>query len=188
MNSKRIVITGAPGTGKTAVINALQAAGYFCFPEIIREFTQQETATKNPEALQSNPIVFADDSLAFNTKLIAGRKAQFQKAVNTNSHINFYDRGLPDVLAYMDFFGQSYPKEFVQTCAKHTYDAIFIMPPWEDIFITDQGRFESYKEAVALHNSLMERYSAFNYKLNVVAPASIEARTAYIINKTTALL
>ena len=188
MNSKRIVITGAPGTGKTAVINALEAAGYVCFPEVIREFTQEETSQKLPEEIKSNPIVFANDSLDFNQKLIAGRKAQYLNAKASAQCINFYDRGLPDVLAYMDFFNQEYPEEFVKACAGHTYDAVFIMPPWKDIFHTDGGRFETYSEAVALHDCLIQQYKTFNYNLDLVPLDTIAARAAYIINKTTALL
>jgi len=36
MNQKYI-ITGAPGTGKTAIINALMQKGYSCAEEISRE-------------------------------------------------------------------------------------------------------------------------------------------------------
>ena len=187
MNSKRIVITGAPGTGKTAVVNALIQAGYNCFPEVIREFTQEETSRKDPAELKSNPIVFADDSLAFNQKLITGRQKQFMDAPLNGAPFSFYDRGLPDVLAYMDFFKQSYPDQFVDVCNTHKYDAVFIMPPWEDIFHADGGRFETYQEALSLHESLTTRYLAFNYLPISVPKLDIAARTQFIINNTQSL-
>ncbi len=33
---RRIVLTGAPGAGKTAVLNALASRGYECIPESAR--------------------------------------------------------------------------------------------------------------------------------------------------------
>lgn len=41
---KRYIITGAPGTGKTNVIDTLQQYGYSCYGEISREIirTQQK--------------------------------------------------------------------------------------------------------------------------------------------------
>lgn len=188
LNLKRIVITGAPGTGKTAVINALETAGYPCFPEVIREFTQTEASQKSAQELKSNPIVFASDSLAFNNKLIAGRKNQFYNA-NLNVHpFNFYDRGLPDVLAYMDFFGQAYPSSYMEICKNHKYDQVFIMPPWEDIFHADDGRFESYGEALELHQSLMSHYQYFGYRPIHVPVDSVSKRADYIIEHLQATL
>lgn len=184
MNAQRIVITGAPGTGKTSVIEALSNAGFLCFPEVIREFTEEEVSTKNPEQLTSNPIVFADDSMDFNSKLLAGRTRQHQNA-NFNEHpVNFYDRGVVDVLAYMDFFDQTYPNEFINTCELYRYEAVFIMPPWEDIFHEEVGRYESFSEANSLHQSLMNRYQAFGYQPIVVPTDTIENRTQFILKKT----
>ena len=188
MSTHRIVITGAPGTGKTAVVEALTNAGYVCFPEVIREFTQEEVAAKDPEQLASNPIVFANDAMAFNQRLIDGRTKQFKSADFSNHPYNFYDRGLIDVLAYMDFFKQTYPQEFVNVCDAHRYEAVFIMPPWEEIFHSEVGRYESFDEAIALHQSLLTRYEAFGYCPIEVPTDNIENRTDFILNQTQLLL
>lgn len=184
MSTQRIVITGAPGTGKTVVVEALTAGGYVCFPEVIREFTQEEALAKNPDELTSNPIVFANDAMAFNTKLIEGRTRQHQNADFSKHSFNFYDRGLVDVLAYMDFFNQTYPEHFIESCQTYRYDAVFIMPPWKDIFHVEVGRYESFDEAISLHESLLKRYEAFGYTPIVVPTDSIENRTEFILQQT----
>ena len=40
-NLKKIVITGAPSSGKTTLVNQLKHLGYYCFPEISRHVTKQ---------------------------------------------------------------------------------------------------------------------------------------------------
>ena len=178
----RIVITGAPGTGKTAVIEGLQKRGYHIFPEVIREFTAEETAEQDTDHQATNPIVFARDAMDFNRKLIAGRTQQFLLGHDIASRPVFYDRGLPDVLAYMDYFEQSYGQDFNEICESHRYDQVFIMPPWEEIFHADGGRFETFEQAIALHNSLKTRYESFGYQLHTIPQQSVQWRVDYILN------
>ena len=40
----RIVITGAPGTGKTSIINSLKQRGFNCIDEISREIISNQIA------------------------------------------------------------------------------------------------------------------------------------------------
>ncbi len=80
MSTKRIVITGGPGTGKTMLVTALEEEGFFCFHEVIRDMTL-EAKNGNIENLELvNPIAFVEDSKSFNDKLLQLRLAQFHKA------------------------------------------------------------------------------------------------------------
>ena len=42
MNTKRIVITGGPGTGKSSIINELKQRNYTCFDEVSRQKAELE--------------------------------------------------------------------------------------------------------------------------------------------------
>ena len=137
------------------------AKGYTCFPEVIREFTIEETEDQDRETLESNPIVFAKDSLLFNQRLIDGRSQQYIESQQLEKEYAFFDRGLPDVLAYMDYFDQSYGDDFVNVCKEMSYDAVFILPPWKEIFALNEIRFETFEESEHLHDHLIERYSYF---------------------------
>ena len=118
LNLERIVITGGPSTGKTSIIEKIKREGFFCFSEISREITLE--ARK-----QGIPQLFISDPLLFSQKIIEGRIKQFQAAGKVDQPIVFYDRGIPDVVAYMDCFGQSYDDHFVESCKIHRYDHIF---------------------------------------------------------------
>ena len=121
MNAKKIVITGGPGTGKTSVINELKSRGYFCFEEIIRTLTSQAKKESESSKHFSNPIAFVDDPLLFNTQLLNGRVEQFTQSKVLNYKKSFFDRGIPDVLAYMEFFNQPFDKVFIEACNNHIY-------------------------------------------------------------------
>ena len=157
---QKILITGGPGTGKTALINSLESRGYRCHHEIIH----------------SNTIAFVDDPQAFNTNLLNGRIKQFVNSDTHKENIAFFDRGIPDVLAYMDFFNQQYSQRFIDACETHMYDVVFILPPWEAIYKTDD-------EAVAIHYHLEKTYIHFGYSLIYVPFESVENRLHFILDK-----
>lgn len=181
MKTKRVVITGGPATGKTSLIEFLKTLDYPCFPEIIREFTIEETEDKDTATLQSNPIVFADDSLSFNQRLINGRNSQYQDSLTLDNPCVFFDRGLPDVLAYMDFFNQEYDSNFTDICQQAAYDTVFILPPWKEIFEGDGERFETFSEATQLHDHLVERYTYFGRPPIEVPKGSVKERIDFIL-------
>ena len=183
LKTKRIVITGGPSVGKTSLIENLKSLEYICFPEVIREFTIEESENKTIEHLKSNPIVFADDSLLFNQRLIAGRSKQYRESQLLNTDYIFFDRGLPDVLAYMDFFDQTYDATFIKACEDMAYDMVFILPPWETIFAIDGERYESYEELVQLNEFLTDRYTHFGNIPIVVPKETVAERVQFILNK-----
>jgi predicted ATPase len=180
---KKIVITGAPGTGKTVVIDGLEANGYNCFHEIIRIMTAQAKIEGTKKAQVSNPLAFVDDPFKFNQLLLQGRLTHFKEADTLDTPVVFFDRGMPDVLAYMDYFKQSYEQDFRNLCEQHPYDAVFIMPPWEEIYVSDNERLETFTEAEQLHENLMNTYESFGYTPISVPKASINERISFILKQ-----
>ncbi len=182
MNPKKIVITGGPGTGKTSLIRALKKHNFHCFDEVIRALTLELKKSVDSSSHVSNPIAFANDPLDFNMRLLNGRIAQFNKASAINKALSFFDRGIPDVLAYMDYFNQEYGDAFTNACETHMYSTVFLLPPWEAIYKTDNERLETYDEAVKIHNHLASTYKRFGYNSIEVPFGSIEERTNFILN------
>ncbi|MFT6935705.1 MAG: putative ATPase [Maribacter sp.] len=182
MNFKRIVITGAPGTGKTAIIKALETSGFYCFHEFIRSMTLEAKNDLHPDSVLSNPIAFVSDSKQFNQQLLEGRKKQYEDGQKQQKAEVFYDRGMPDVLAYMDYFDQPYEADFLTTCKKHNYDGVFLLPPWEAIYVQDNERLETYIQATEIHEHLKKTYSALGYVLNEVPFGTVAERLAFIKN------
>lgn len=175
MNTKRIVITGGPGTGKSSIINTLMERGLTCLEEISREVTLE--AKK-----QGIDQLFLTDPLRFSEALLNGRLEQYHHARNLKSDLVFYDRGIPDIVAYMDFAQMQYPGLFVDACNDHPYDAVFILKPWKAIYRTDNERYENFEEAKVIHKHLVNTYQSYNYQLIDVPFDTVEKRTDYILN------
>lgn len=175
MNTRKIVITGGPGTGKSSIINELKKRGQICFDEISRQVTL-EARKKGIEQL------FLTEPLLFSELLLKGRLKQFYDADQYEGETVFLDRGLPDVLAYMDYFDSNYPIEFVETCQNNRYDQVFVLAPWRDIFVSDTVRYESYEQAELIHKHLLNSYKNFGYTLIDVPFESIKKRTDFILD------
>lgn len=170
-----IVLIGGPGTGKTTIIDGLKAKGYCCYPEISREITLE--AKK-----QGIEQLFLEKPLLFSELLLEGRKKQHQNALGEPHDRVFIDRGIPDILAYMHYIGDSYPSFFDAACREHTYHKIFILPPWEEIYESDAERYENYEQAKLIYNHLVETYTHYGYKLTEVPKDSVEKRIEFILN------
>lgn len=171
---RKIVLTGGPGTGKTSIISALEKMGHCCFHEVSREITR-EAQEKGIEQL------FIDNPLLFSEMLLKGRIQQHFDAEAASKNMVFLDRGVPDVVAYMNYFRNKYPPNFKNACQEYKYDRVFIFPPWKQIYKADNERYESYDQAVALHNELLDTYISHGYKPVEVPCGSIDTRAHFIL-------
>ncbi len=174
MKKEIIVIIGGPGTGKSTVIDALIEKGYCCYPEISREVTLE--AKK-----QGIDQLFLEKPLLFSEMLLKGRIKQFENALNEPHKIVFIDRGIPDVVAYMDFIGDQYPELFDKACKENKYSKTFILPPWQEIYVSDAERYENFEQAQLIYNYLVLTYKKYGYNLIEVEKDTVENRVDFIL-------
>ncbi len=182
LNTSKIVITGGPATGKTVIIDYLMSQGHICFEEVIRKLTAEAQKAGDITEAHSNPIALVSDSEKFNKTLINLRVDDYLASENLKKEICFFDRGLPDVLAYMTYFDQPIPDEFAALCQKHVYDYMFILPPWKAIYTYDEERFETFEQATDIYRHLKDAYRQFGHNIIEVPFGSVEDRARYILN------
>ena len=170
------MLIGGPGTGKSSVLKQLKHSGLFCMEEISREITIKAQKEGIDQLFLTEPILFSK-------LLLQGRKDQHQRASDTTHNLVFFDRGLPDIHAYLDYTKEKYPSYFKESSKKYNYDYVFHFRPWKEIFITDSERYESFEEATVIDTYLEKTYKDLNYSLIEVPFDTVENRSNFILNR-----
>lgn len=171
---KKIVITGGPGTGKSTVIDELVIRQFKCMPEISRQVTLNAREKGIEQLFLTKPLLFSE-------LLLEGRINQYMEAERKNNKFVFFDRGIPDVHAYMNYISIDYPASYINKSNLYRYEYVFLMPPWEEIYISDNERYENFEQALAIHNHLERTYKELNYPIIEVPTGTVEERTDFIL-------
>ncbi len=172
---QKIIITGGPGTGKSTVIHELIQMNYTCMPEISREITLKAQKKGIVQMFLKKPLLFSQ-------MLLEGRLKQYKEAEENDSQIVFFDRGIPDVHGYMNYLGVDYPNHYKEISKQHEYTQVFMMPPWQKIYISDNERYESFEQSLAIYNHLEKTYKDLNYNIIEVPTGTVRKRVNFILN------
>ena len=170
---RRIVLTGAPGAGKTAVLNVLASRGYECVPEsaraIIRGRRERDLSARPP------PIEFAGEILSLDID-------QYRRTAATDGLV-FFDRGILDALCMVNQLEALSPEAANEYLSRYRYfSKVFVFPPWKDIYATDAERDQTYEDAVRVHQVLSDWYLECGYEPVEVPPMSVVERCAFLLH------
>ena len=171
---KKYIITGAPGTGKTSIINELKKRGYECSEEISRNIIIEQLKKKG----KSLPW---EDLTSFSLKVFNKRLNQFKNA-NKNK-IHFFDRSIIDVIAYMRIKNLNTSSFIFQTKNIKYNKTVFYTPIWEDIYINDNERKEDIKTAIKIEKKIIKTYQEFNYNMINIPKISVKERANFILSE-----
>ena len=173
--NRRYIITGAPGTGKTAIINALMKKGYSCAVEISREIITEQLSI-------GGDILPWKNQIAFENHIANLRKEQYLNSSKNNNY--FFDRSSIDCVAYLMANKLAITTEINQIIEQCVFNKeVFITPFWEEIYINDGERVEGIQEAINIENSLIETYKSLGYTLVKVPKLSVNERVNFILSK-----
>jgi predicted ATPase len=178
IKNKKIVISGGPGSGKTTMVNLLRDKGYECFDEFSRVLIEKAQKSGENNIFKSRPIFFSE-------QVWKGRKDQYEKSYlgldKPEKQYVFFDRGLHDVVAYLDSIGVSYdPKRF--DLSLFPYDMALLLPPCKSIYTKDKERKEDFEEAEKLYFYIKKTYQTNNIPLVEVPFQSPELRISSLLD------
>lgn len=174
MKNTKIAIIGGPSSGKTSLINKLKNRGYTCKREVSREIIKKAKENGVDQ-------IFLDSPIWFSEKLLTKRIKQFKEAEKNIDQYVFFDRGIPDIIAYLDYIKCNYSNIFIEESYKYRYDKVFILPPWKEIYISDNERYETFDQAVEINKFLVKWYTKFGYEIKSIPKLSIENRIDFIL-------
>lgn len=173
-NNNRYIITGGPGFGKTTIIRRLEELGHPVCHENSREVIKEQLDT-------GGNILPWVDVVKF-TEIIVEKRAHAYNDVTLERPV-FFDRGIPDALAFLYRQELEVKEHLRQAARSHQYNpTVFITPPWYAIFKNDNERRETYAESVTVHTFIAKTYADLGYKLVDVPPGELEERVQFVLD------
>ncbi|QKX07074.1 AAA family ATPase [Aquimarina sp. TRL1] len=171
--SKRYIITGAPGTGKSSLLLQLQKEGIHCFSELSRKVIQHQ------QKLKGNKTPWGD-ILGFAELIYQKTIEELKSPVN---EISFVDRGLADMTAYLtsqSYFIPGYLQHFPYK--KYYKNTVFLLPPWKEIYVNDPQRPQTFKEAMRIHEHLIKTYKNLSFNIETLPKTTLTKRKEIILS------
>lgn len=170
--TKKIVITGAMGSGKSTVLQLLKAQGFNVVPEPAREILAEQRSIGSDGVPEQNPKLF--------TQLLLSRAMYQYKQMQTTLDIVFFDRGIPDNVAYAQLFNLDCGPAH-QASELHPYHRdVFFFPAWREIYTTDDERIMSFEAARTFGDEIRKIYIKYGYNLIDVPCSSPNERLEFI--------
>jgi predicted ATPase len=170
-NNNLIILTGAPGVGKTSVLNELSKQ-FACMDEPAREVIADQKAINGDGVSDKNPKLFVELLLSLSIK-------KYEQSLKSKELVLF-DRGVPDVISYAAWYEFDL-SPFIKAAEKYRYNKfVFLLSPWEEIYKTDSDRKMNFKEVEKFHSSLEKFYNDLGYSIINVPNCSILDRVEFI--------
>ncbi len=175
-NSNRFfVITGGPGAGKTSLLQELTERGLSCAPEAGRGVIQDQMRINGRALPWSDPLLFAELMLSWDMRSYGAADATTGPVI--------FDRGIPDILGYLRLVGIPAPDYVHNAVRAFLYNpAVFVTPPWREIFHRDNERKQDFDEAVRTYDTLVATYAELNYTLVEIPCVSVPERATFVMN------
>jgi predicted ATPase len=173
--SNYYIIAGTSGTGKTSLLNELNNRQYPTHAEVPREVLQDQVARDGDALPAKNPTLFIEEMLRCSIE-------RYEASLDVTSAV-FFDRGIPDLLAYAARFGVD--SDMIRR-AGETYrynSTCFLCSPWRAIYTKDAfrgGEFEFYEQ---FHQALIQGYEHFGYRFIKLPFVSVKSRADFIVEQ-----
>lgn len=166
---KKYVITGAPGTGKTTLINLLKDT-IPCMDEVSRR------VIINEQENNSNGMPWEDINRF--TELVF--KLTSKELLNVSTQI--CDRSLLDLEAYLTVANKPTPKYLQEFPYKEVYHKkVFFAPTWFDIYCKDAQRLQEFEYCLTLEKALLAQYTKKGFEIIMLPKTSVTIRKKLIL-------
>jgi len=168
------VITGGPGGGKTSLVESIARLGYRRVPETARQIIKERLS----KGLSPRP-----DPKVFARQIFDKDWDNFSFNLNLSEPI-FFDRSFMDsacMLFESDPTAYNSIKE--QQLTNRYNKKVFVALPWQEIYINDSERDQSFYESISICKKVVDWYAQHNYEIVELPKLSIERRVEFILEQ-----
>lgn len=172
---RRFIITGAPGSGKTAIIRHLELDGFGVV---------EEAATAVIAAAQSQGIIEPWTDASFIDAVADLQKARQVRASHQPDDIQFHDRSIFCTAALATYLGYPFSEVLISELERVTKESVFERRVF---FVRNLGfvkpteaRRISFEETLRFEKIHEDTYRKFGFELFPVEPASLLERVRVI--------
>lgn len=169
--SNLIILTGAPGSGKTAILSRLRSE-FRCVDEPAREVLAEQRATGGTGTWDQDPSLFVH--------LLLQRAIEKYDTARGSGDTVIFDRGVPDCVVYAVRAGVDPAPSLAAVDECRYQPHVLFLEPWSDIYEKDEERIMSFEDAVSFSETLRDVYERSGYTLVVVPRGSVEERAAFV--------
>lgn len=166
------ILTGAPGSGKTAILDQLRNE-FRCVDEPAREVLAEQRATgRTGRWWDQDPSLFVH--------LLLERSIEKYEAARRAGGTVIFDRGIPDCVVYAILHGTDLTPSRAAVAAFRYQPHVLFFEPWGDIYTTDDERIMSFEDTVSFSETLKDVYERSGYTLVPVPKISLIDRAGFI--------
>lgn len=168
------IITGAPGTGKSTIIESLKELGLPVFEEIARKVIAQEVEKGTDHLPWKDIEEFS--------KLVLQQMLD-QKDQHSNLSKSFLDRGIPDIIGYLNYAKIAPDPMYANYISEFNYNRkVFFTPIWEEIYKNDSERIETIAQAHDISDALFNTYEQLGFEMIIIPKLSIKERVEFVLS------
>ena len=166
------VITGGPCAGKTTLLMAMKECSYQVVEEAARVIIETELQKgKTLNDIRGDEFLFQQIVLC--EKIVTEQKLPKDKII-------FFDRGIPDTIAYYKLCGVDNDVELNKALEGVDYKKIFLLDMID--YARDNVRTETLEQARHIHKLLEDSYRNMGFPLIKVPVLPIQERVKFILD------
>jgi len=172
----RYVITGASGAGKSTLIAALSDRGYATVSEAALDIFREQQERNGGVLPWANRPAFMEAVLQRNIH-------NHQTAQSVRTPV-FFDRGIPECLAWLRLSGVALEPHHLAAPARHRYArTVFVAEPWPEVYVQNAERQATFERAARSYEPTVAAYVEAGYSTCIIPKVSVQARVAFVLER-----